>query len=119
MLHNDQRRETRYIPSYGMIAVCESTPMFIGAVLDISLSGMALKSVKKPASKNKQNRICLMGPRGVKIEDIPMEIISISKKPSIPSRNNQQKDHFHRIGIRLKPESDQAEQINQLIDVIR
>ena len=119
MLHNDQRRETRYIPSYGMIAVCESDPEFIGAVLDISLSGMALKSFKKPATQNRQRHIRLMGPKGMKIENIPMEIISISQKPSAPVRGNQQNDLFHRIGVRLKPELEQAEQINQLIDVIR
>ncbi|MEW6078443.1 MAG: PilZ domain-containing protein [Thermodesulfobacteriota bacterium] len=119
MLHNDQRRETRYIPAYGMIAVCESDPKFIGAVLDISLSGMALKSHKKPANKKKHSRIRLMGPRGMKIDNIPMEIVSISKTPSIPAASKQQKGHFHRIGIRLQPESGQAEQINQMIDVIR
>ena len=119
MLHNDQRRETRYIPSYGMIAVCESNPKFIGAVLDISLSGMALKSYKKPADQNRHRRIRLMGPKGMKIDNIPMEIVSISEKPSMPAAGKQHDDHFHRIGIRLQPESEQAEQINQMIDVIR
>ncbi len=119
MLHNDQRRETRYTPSYGMIAVCDSDPKFIGAVLDISLSGMALKSYKKPADKNSHRRIRLMGPKGMKIDNIPMEIISISEKPSRPDHSNQQNDHFHRVGIRLQPGSAQAAQINQMIDVIR
>ncbi len=113
------RQKTRCITQYGMIAVCENHPMFIGEVLDISAEGMAIKCFIKPVVKHRNRRIRLMGPKGIKIEDIPAEIVYISKTPFIPANNKQDKDRFYRVGIRLAPKTGQADKIHQLIDVIR
>lgn len=114
MPHNERRREARYIPTYGMIAVCESNPMFMGVVLDISPSGMALKSYKKPDLQNGHRRIRLMGPKEMKVEGIPGEILYISTIYSL-SADGEQHDGSHRIGIRLTPEKEQADMIHKMI----